>query len=566
MNYRWTFREYADEDTIHNLAESLKIPKTLAKVLAVRGVLTKPEAEKFFQPSLDDIHDPFLMLDMDKASDRIMKAVENGEGIWIHGDYDVDGTSSTASLLQFLRELGGTVDFFIPDRFQDGYGISKRSIDDAKAKNCTLLISVDVGVTNIEPVKYANSLGMEVVICDHHEPTDTLPDAYAILDPIRPNCNYPFKYLAACGVVFKLIQAICIKLGTPDRALDYLDFVALASIADMVPLLGENRAFVHFGLIRLNVNTRPGFKGLLHCTRLKIGQINASNIVFAVAPIINAAGRMGDAIRSVEMMIQKDEISAFHIAQQLEDENRKRRVFDLQTFEEAIPLAQKQVDDGAHCLVIHNPTWHPGVIGIVASRLVDRFNMPTVLMTTIEGHAKGSARSIKNFDVHAGLKAASHLLIEYGGHKHAAGLSLDEDKIPAFKVIFDGMAVEKLSVDMLHPEIIIDSELKLTELTPHFFKSLNQFAPYGYNNFKPVFFSKSVKSQNGIKIVGNNIIKFRAMQNNFVIDAIGYNLIEKFSICSSGKPFSILYNLEMNSFNGQNTPQLYLRDIKVDDE
>ncbi len=565
MIYRWTLREYADENTIHDLSEELKIPKTLVKVLVSRGITNKQEADKFFKPSLEDIHDPFLMLDMDKAARRVLQAVEKGESIWIHGDYDVDGTTSTAALLQFLREIGCKVRFYIPDRFQDGYGISKRSIDEAKLFGASLLISVDVGVTNIEPIDYANSLGFDVLICDHHEPSDSLPNAYAILDPIREGCGYPFKYLAACGVVFKLIQAICILRNNPDRALDYLDYVALASIADMVPLIGENRAFVHFGLERLNENTRPGFKGLLHCTRLKPGNITTSNVVFAIAPIINAAGRMGDAIRSVDMMVQTNEIGSFQIAQQLEDENRKRRVFDLQTFEESIPLAEEQIKQGKHALVIHNSTWHPGVIGIVASRLVDRFHMPTVLMTTIEGHAKGSARSIKNFDVHSALKSVSHLLTEFGGHKHAAGLSMELDKIEEFSHLFDVQTRQNIPKEMLDAEMMIDSELQLNELSPTFFSALNLFAPYGYNNFKLVFYTKGVTSSNGVKIVGNNILKFRAMQNNFVIDAIGYGMADKYSICTSGKPFSILYNLEINSFNGQNTPQLYIKDIRFED-
>jgi single-stranded-DNA-specific exonuclease len=565
LNFRWTLKENANDEKIHKLADELNIPKTLAKVLVSRGIETDNDANKFFAPSLDDCHDPYLMKDMDKATDRVISAINNKEGIWIHGDYDVDGTSSTATLLQFLREQGCKVSFFIPDRFQDGYGISKKSIDDAVEFGANLLISVDVGITNFEPIKYANSRGLDVLICDHHEPGDTLPEAHAILDPLRPDCSYPFKSLAACGVVFKLIHGICIKMGKPEVAFEYLDFVALASIADMVPLLDENRAFVHFGLERLNSEPRAGFKGLLHCTRLKIGTINASNVVFAIAPIINAAGRMGDAIRSVEMMVQKDEISAFQIAQQLEDENRKRRVFDLQTFEEAIPMAEEQVRNGAHAIVLHNHNWHPGVIGIVASRLVDRFHLPTVLMTTIDGHAKGSARSIKNYDVHAGLKSLSHLLIEFGGHKHAAGLSMDLANLEVFSKLFEERTRKFISVDMLHPEMAIDSELKLNELSPNFFNLLNKFAPYGFNNFKPVFYSKGVVSSNGVKIVGNNILKFRAMQNNFVIDAIGYNMSDKYSICTSGKPFSIIYNLEVNNFNGQNTPQLYIKDIKQED-
>lgn len=565
MYYRWKFKEKPNEETVHNLARSLKIPKTLGRVLVGRSIDTPEAANKFFIPSKQNIHNPFLMKDMDKAVERVLEAKNKNESIWIHGDYDVDGTCSTASLYKFLQKIGCRVQFFIPDRFQDGYGLSERSLNGAVEFGTKLMISVDVGITAIPIAKDIKSKGIDLIICDHHEPLETLPDCYAILDPIQKDCNYPFKNLAACGVVFKLIQGICQKLGTPEKAYEYLDFVAMASAADMVPLIGENRTLVYFGLKKLNEKTRPGLKGLIHCTNLKIGSITATNIVFAVAPIINAAGRMGEALRSVNMMIQDDEIHAFQIAQQLEDENRKRRLIDLQTFEEAIPLAEQQIKEGAKCLVIHQPHWHAGVIGIVASRLVDKFNVPTILMTTILGNAKGSCRSPNNFDIYAALKRAGHLLIEYGGHRHAAGLSLDEANIPELRRIINECADEIISSDMLTHEIEIDAELKLNELSPNFISSLNKFAPYGYGNYKPIFFSQGMQSSNGVKIVGQNNLRFRAFQNNFAIDAIAFGLSHKFDIVNSGKPFRILYNLEINTFNGQNTPQLFIRDIKPEE-
>ncbi len=562
LYYRWKFKDKPNEETVHNLAKSLKIPKTLGRVLVGRGINTPEDANKFFVPSKQNIHNPFLMKDMDKAVERILKARDNKESIWIHGDYDVDGTCSTAALYKFLENLGCKVQFFIPDRFQDGYGLSERSLNGAKEFGATVLITVDVGITAIRISQDVKEAGMDFIICDHHEPGDELPEAYAILDPIRKDCDYPFKSLAACGVVFKLIQGLAQTLGIPEKAYEYLDFVAMASAADMVPLIGENRTLVYYGLKQINEKTRPGLKGLIHCTNLKIGSITATNIVFAVAPIINAAGRMGEALRSVNMMIQDDEIHAFQIAQQLEDENRKRRYIDQQTFEESIPLAEKQLQDGARCLVIHQPHWHAGVIGIVASRLVDRFNVPTVLMTTIHGYAKGSCRSPNNFDIYSALKRASHLLIEYGGHRHAAGLTLEESNVPELLKIINSCADENISSDMLTHEMEIDSELKLNELSPNFISSLNKFAPYGYANYKPIFFSKGVTSSNGVKIVGQNNLKFRAFQNNFAIDAIAFGLANKYDIVTTGKPFKILYNLEINTFNGQNTPQLFIRDIK----
>lgn len=513
------------------------------------------------------------MMNMESAVDRILKAREEEEGIWVHGDYDVDGTASTAMCVLFLKEIGIRVDYFIPDRFIDGFGLSVKSIDLALQNKCKTLISVDVGITALEPLKHAKKVGIDTIICDHHQPGEVLPEVHSLLDPIQPGDEYPFKHLAACGVVFKLVQAVFNKLGTPKKAYKYLDFVALATAADMVPLFGENRVMVNYGLKLINENPRPGFKGLIHCTKLDVGSITASNSVFALAPIINAAGRMGAAMRSVEMMASDDEIAAFQIAQQLEDENRKRRVFDAQTFEESIPMAEEQIAQGRKALVLHKADWHVGVIGIVASRLVDKFNMPTFLMTSIDGYGKGSARSANGFDVHTALKIAAKKLQEkggdieeYGGHTHAAGMTLKEDLIPEFRDIIDELASGDITDEMLTPEIVIDAELKLNELSPNFLKTLAKFAPHGFSNPKPIFCSKGVTSANGVKIVGHNNLKFRAFQSNFMIDAIGYGMADKYSIVSSGKPFSILYNLEINSHYLNNFPQLYIKDIKADDE
>lgn len=563
MKYRWKFKPTPNDETIQKLSSHLNIPKTLSKVLVTRGVETIETAERFFKPSMSDLYDPFLMKNMDIAVERVLKAIREGESIWIHGDYDVDGTSSTAIILQFLRDIGAKVEYYIPDRFHEGYGLSINSIDLALSHGVSLLITVDVGITSYEPLAHAQDKQLDTIICDHHEPGDFIPEVYAILDPLQPGCEYPFKHLAACGVAFKLIQGIAQKMNIPDKANEYLDFVAVASAADMVPLIDENRTLVYYGLELLNSKTRPGFKGLIACTNLKMGQITASNIVFALAPLINAAGRMGNAVRSVEMMIQKDENAAFRIAQQLEDENRKRRVFDAKTFEEAIPMAEKQIHvEKRRSLVIHNPHWHAGVIGIVASRLVDKFNLPTILMTTIDGLAKGSARSINNFDIHTALKSCAHLLTEFGGHKHAAGLSLDESNIPEFSQIIDSLAQKVITQDMMVPEILIDAEMKFNELSPNFMEFLDSFAPYGFSNTKPIFYSKGVTSVNGVKIVGNNSLKFRAFQSNFVIDAIGYNLADKYKFCTNGKKFSLLYTIEVNNYNGLKSPQISIKDIK----
>lgn len=576
LNYYWKFRENKDEKAVSNLVSSLKVPRSIANVLYSRGFVTIEEAKSFFDPKLEDILNPYLMKGMEEAVERVLRAIKNQELIWIHGDYDVDGTTSTAMLLLYLREIGAKVDYHIPDRFQEGYGLTVASVAEAKAKGVSLILTVDVGITSYDALSYSKKIGMDSIVCDHHEPGETLPEADIILDPLLPDSNYPFKQLAACGVAFKLLHALSIKLNHPEKAYTFLDFVAIASAADMVPLLGENRSLVKFGLEILNRNPRPGLLGLINCTNLKLGTITTSSIIFSLAPLINAAGRLGDAGRSVEMMTETCEFQAFRMAQQLEQENRRRRYYDELTFEEAIPYVDELLSKKPRkSIVIHGPKWHAGVIGIVASRLVDRYHLPTVLLTTIYNMAKGSARSINDFDIHNALKSCDFLLKEYGGHKHAAGLSLEVSKVEEFSECFDEIAQKNITNEMLVPEISIDAELNLFELSPKYIEILNKFSPFGYNNYKPVFFSRGISSKNGIKILGNNHIKFRACQYHpdypgnenmkFEIDAIGHNLVEKINHCTNGKKFSIVYNLEESNYNGHNTIQLKIKDIRPDD-
>ncbi len=571
LDYTWKFRSDADESAVQNLMGSLKLPKGLARVLVARGLKDVKAVKDFFEPSLDKLYDPFLMKDMDKATGRILRAIKNRELICVHGDYDVDGTTSTAMILEFIRSLGGKATYHIPDRFQEGYGIIPPTIDQAKKQNVSLIITVDVGITSVEAINYASTIGIDTIICDHHEPGPELPRAFAILDPLLEDSGYPFKHLAACGVVFKLIQGLSKKLGIEEQAYDYLDYVAIASAADMVPLVDENRILSSFGLRRLNEKPRPGIKGLLYCTNLKPGNLSNSNIVYSLAPLINAAGRLGDAMRSVEMMIQNDENIAFQMAQQLEQDNRMRRYYDEKTFEEAIPMAEKFLANGdRRCLILHKDDWHAGVIGIVASRLVDRFRVPTILLTTMYNLAKGSARSIINFDIHSALKECAPFLDEFGGHKHAAGLSLKLENLPEFTESFNEIAKRHITPEMLIPEIIIDTEINLSELSPKFFQYLHKFAPFGFENQKPIFLARNVLSKNGVKTFGAHNIKFRAIQPTnlnggnifFEIDAIGQNLSDKLHILNNGKPFNIVFNLEEINNSRQTQFQLRIRDVK----
>lgn len=528
-----------------------------------RGITSVQSVHQFFEPSLDALHSPWLMDGMEKAADRIDAAVLNQELIWIHGDYDVDGTSSAAMMLDFLRKIGARADYHIPNRHDEGFGFTARSAQRAYEAGASVIITVDVGVTATKAVEQANIYGIDVIICDHHQPADGMPEALAILDPVKPGCNYPFKQLAACGVAFKLIQALCERRGNPEQAFGYLDFVALATAADIAPLAAENRVLSHFGLELINTFPRPGLKGLIDCAGLTLGQITNASIIFGLAPRINAAGRLGDPRRAVEMMIQNDELSAFRIAQELEHDNRQRRAIDETTFEQATAMAEEYLSDKTRkSLVLHKEDWHAGVIGIVASRLVERYHVPTVMLTSIDGVAKGSARSIREFDIHHALKDSEELLIEFGGHKHAAGLTLLPENITELRKRFDAVAQQQLSVEQMTPDIQIDAELSLSELSPQFFKHLELFAPYGNTNTRPLFYSRNVVTANGVKIVGNNHLKFRAIQNNFAIDAIGFNLGHKINDCSNGKPFQVAYTLEENMFNGSTTLQLRIKDIR----
>ncbi|MBU3679419.1 MAG: single-stranded-DNA-specific exonuclease RecJ [Candidatus Kapabacteria bacterium] len=525
---------------------------------------TVDDVQRFFEPSLDHLHSPWLMDGMEVAVDRIVQAISARELIWIHGDYDVDGTSSTAMSLHFLRRIGARVDYHIPSRLEEGFGFTPLSVDRAHQAGATVIVTVDVGVTASKAVERARSLDIDVIVCDHHQAAEDIPGCLALLDPIKPGCSYPFKGLAACGVAFKLIQALSERQGYPELAYEYLDFAAIASAADIAPLVGENRVLSHFGLELLNSYTRAGFKGLIDCAGLPLGQLTNSSVIFGMAPRINAAGRLGDPRRAVEMMLQDDELRAFQIAQELEHDNRQRRAIDEHTFEEAAQMAEQQlINQSGKALILHKDSWHAGVIGIVASRLVERFNVPSIMLTTIDGIAKGSARSVKQFDIHDALKQCEDLLIEFGGHIHAAGLSLAVENIPELQRRLDEIAAVALASEKLEHEIVIDAELQFNDLSPSLMAYLGKFAPFGHQNTRPVFITHNVVSANGVKIVGNNHLKFRAMHRNFQIDAIGFGLGGKLPDVSHGRTFSMVYTLEENFFHGTSSPQIRIKDVRA---
>jgi single-stranded-DNA-specific exonuclease len=529
-------------------------------------VKTFEQAKQFFRPSLADLHDPFLMDGMDKAVERSMRALEAGEKIAIYGDYDVDGTNSAAMLYLFFKERGADVDFYIPDRFTEGYGLSITGIDRLAKTGVSLIITIDCGITAVDQALYASSLGIDMVICDHHEAGDTIPAAYAVLDPIKPGCNYPFKFLSGCGVGFKLMQGIAMRQGDVESIYSYLDFVAIAAAADIVPLVGENRSLVSHGLRKLNDSPRPGIRGLFECAGIKGGNLGTAQIVFGIAPRINAAGRLGDARRAVEMLIEEDEIRAFQRAQELESDNRSRRTIDEETFAEAQLLAESMLQHNTgecRSLVIHNPHWHPGVIGIVASRIVEKYYLPTVLLTSVDGMAKGSARSIAGFDIHNALKQCETHIEQFGGHKYAAGLSVREENIDMLRSALNDFAMTVVDDDMLVPQLHIDTEVDLRELSPSFFNVVKQFSPFGPGNARPHFLVREAEIVGYPKIVGKDHLKFRVRSGGGFIEAIAFGMGSRIGELSGGVKYDIVFNIEENEYRGTITPQLRILDFRV---
>lgn len=560
------------QETAKRLGDELTISPVLAEILSRRDIRTFEEARSFFRPSFSDLNDPFLMNDMDRAVDRIVQALAKKERILVYGDYDVDGTNGTTLLWTFLKSVGGAVSYFIPDRIKDGYGLTMVGIDRAKELGVTLLISIDCGVTAIEPVRMAQSAGIDVIVCDHHQPGDQFAQPFALLDPLKPTCTFPFKHLSGCGVGFKLIQALCTHEAIQSRLTDdpntiltsYLDLVTLATTADIVRLTGENRALVKLGLDLINSNPRPGIRALIETAGLKPGKITAGQIIFVLAPRINAVGRLGNAMRAVELLTSDSYENALELARVAEEENRNRRKIDEDTFLEAQKLVENLPDVGQEAaIVLHQETWHPGVIGIVASRLVEKYYKPTVMMTTIDGVAKGSARSVSGFDIYLALKRCEHTMIQFGGHKYAAGLSVEVSRVKEFKEAFNTTVKELLTEELRTPEIKVDAELDLSELNPKFVRILNQFAPFGPGNMRPVFVVRNVELVGFPRIVGQKHLKFRVRSKGQTIDTIGFNLAHMIDKVPTGrKDIALAFSLDESDYSGEAIPQLKIRDIK----
>jgi len=560
---RWTLKPQPDSITVNALSDKLGIGIPVAKLLVQRGIKSFEEAKIFFRPDLKDLHDPFLMKDMDKAVERIERAMENGENIMVYGDYDVDGTTSVALMSSFLKFRYPNVTTYIPDRYEEGYGISYQGIDYAEDNEVSLIIALDCGIKAIEKVVYAKKKGIDFVICDHHRPGNEIPDAVAVLDPKREDCTYPYDELCGCGVGFKLIQAITQKNKEPEETLlPYLDLVATAIGADIVPITGENRILAYHGLHVINVAPRKGITSLLGDRK----NVSITDVVFIVAPRINAAGRMKHGLHAVNLLTEEDESISAKYAEEIENYNSDRRSTDKTITEEAKQQIISQKEEERITTVVYDENWHKGVIGIVASRLTETWYRPTLVFTKSGDRLAASARSVKGFDVYEALEACKEYIEQFGGHKYAAGLTLLESNYLNFKQKFEEVVSETIDRNLLTPEISIDAELDLKDITPKFYRILKQFAPFGPGNMSPVFLSKGLTDSGFGKCVGEDKthLKCQVKQegSKAIFDVIGFNLGEKLDLIKEGKKFDAVYSLDENTWNGNTKIQLKLKDIR----
>ena len=562
MEKRWNILA-ANPATVQSLQASLKIHPILCELLAQRGIDSFEAAKKFFRPSLEHLHDPWLMKDMDKAVKRIEDAVINKDSILVFGDYDVDGTTSVATLYQFLKKLTPQVDYYIPHRYKEGYGVSKIGIDYAKQTGIQLIISVDCGIKSIELVEYAQQLGIDFIICDHHLPDATLPPAVAILNPKQQDCQYPCKDLCGCGVVFKFITALAKKYNLPDESyFEYLDLVATAIAADIVPIVDENRTLAYYGLQQVNESPCPGILALMELAK-QTTPMRITNLVFAVAPRINAAGRMDDAKKAVQLFVEKDYSKALSLASLLQQDNLDRREADTTITEEA--LAQIELDPNhtqKKSSVIFQPHWHKGVVGIVASRLIEKHYKPTIVLTQSGDIITGSARSVNGFNLYEALHACRSHLIGYGGHFAAAGMTLALENLEAFKNAFEQAVAERITPAQLIPEILINAVISIDSINMNFYQIITQMEPFGPDNMRPLFVAKNVYDTGYSKLAKEAHISFNITQGSQYIKGIGYNMAEHIALVKSGKPFDIVFQLQLNEWQGTKTVQLQVLDLK----
>jgi single-stranded-DNA-specific exonuclease len=563
MEKRWRIVK-ADKEKAETLFRELKIHPALCTILIQRGVDTYEKARQFFRPQLSDLHDPFLMKDMDKAVDRILTAFSSNEKILVFGDYDVDGTTSVACMYQFLKNHHASTEFYIPHRYREGYGVSKTGIDYAAENQFSLIISLDCGIKSVELVQYAKELGIDFIVCDHHLPDDQLPPAVAILNPKQKDCNYPYKELCGCGVGFKLISALCRKMHLSDEAsFEYLDLVATAIAADIVPITGENRILAYYGLKKANSNPNFGIKALGYLANHS-KEFHINNLVFLIAPRVNAAGRMDDARKAVLMFVSETYEEALHWAEQLHADNDSRKEADMNITEEALAIiGSDEVMIQRRSTVLFQPHWHKGVVGIVASRLIDHYYRPTIILTQSGEYVAGSARSVSGFNVYEAIHQCRDLLLGYGGHFYAAGMTLENDKVEAFCQKFEEVVQASIHPELLIPEIVIDAEISLMDIRKSFYDIICQMEPFGPENLRPVFIAKKVYNTGWSKVVKENHIRFVLQQGTAKITGIGFHMAQKMPLLEAGKAVDVVFKLDENEWNGEKNLQLKVIDVRI---
>jgi single-stranded-DNA-specific exonuclease len=562
MEKRWKILTAADE-TVATLQQSLKISPTLTRLLIQRGVSTFEEARHFFRPQLTDLHSPWLMKDMERAVDRINTAFINKEKILVFGDYDVDGTTSVACMYQFLKAQYDAVDFYIPHRYKEGYGISKIGIDHAKQNGFTLVISLDCGIKSVELITYAKHLGIDFIVCDHHLPDQQLPPAVAILNPKQKDCGYPYKELCGCGVGFKLITALAERLELPEKAyLDFLDLVATAIAADIVPMTGENRVMAFYGLKKVNEDPCPGIKALMRLAEVQ-KEINVNSLVFIIAPRVNAAGRMDDAKKAVQLFIEKDPEKALGFAEMLHSDNTDRKEADSSITEEALTLLRDEQFINRKTTVVFREHWHKGVVGIVASRLIESYYRPTIVLTRSGDIVAGSARSVAGFNLYEAIHECREHLLGYGGHFAAAGMTMLPEQVEAFSSKFEEVVSRIIEPELLIPEMVIDAEVNFTELKEPFYNILCQMEPFGPGNLRPVFLARNLKESGFSKVVKEQHIRFVLKQNGLTLTGIGFNLATKFHLLQMNHPIDVAFTLDINEWQGTRSLQMKVIDIRL---
>jgi single-stranded-DNA-specific exonuclease len=572
MEKRWVVKEKGDTAVVKQLAGALGVSESLANLMVQRNITSPEEATSFFNPSLDYLHDPFLMKDMNIAVDRISTAIKKNERILVYGDYDVDGTTAVALMYSFLKDQYSNVEYYIPDRYKEGYGVSFQGLDYAYQNNCKVVITLDCGIKAVEKVKYARTKGLDVIICDHHYPGDEIPKALAVLDPKQPSCSYPYKELSGCGVGFKLIHGYARVHGIPfSNIAHYLDLVAVSIASDIVPITGENRVMAYFGLKRLNESPRTGLKEIIRESEVTKA-LTIEDVVFKIGPRINAAGRMETGSKAVDLLVSSDTKLAIGISKEINNFNIERRSVDrIITTEAMRMIAEDQRTVNSRTTVLYNPIWKKGVIGIVASRLIETYYRPTVILTESNGFATGSARSVQGYDLYQAIEACSDLLESFGGHMFAAGLTLKKENIRPFMDRFEQYVNSTITEEQLVPRIFIDTELSFSEINDVFFKTMSQFQPFGPENMSPVFVSRNVFDTGAGRMVGSSgehlkldLCQESTGQKSF--SAIAFSQANHFEYIKGGNPFDICYSLEMNEFRGNRNLQLNIRDIKTPEE